>query len=76
MEHQVHGAHRFVHAVGNGQPGPGDLTTRVRYTRADGFPGGADGVNDIGTGCTKDGFSLGYPGLDEGTVTQQCGGTG
>ena len=75
MEHQIHRAHRFVHAVGNGQPGLSDLTAWVWYAGADGFPCSADSIDDVGMGCIEDGFGLGQPGLDEGTVTQQCGRT-
>ena len=75
MEYQIHRAHRFVHTVGNGQPGLSDLTAWVWYAGADGFPGSADSIDDVGTGGIEDGFGLGQPGLDEGTVTQQCGRT-
>ena len=65
MEYQIHRAHRFVHAVGDGQPGLSDLAAWVRYPATDRFPGGPDRVDDVGAGCTEDGFGLGQPGLDE-----------
>ena len=75
MEYQIHRAHRFVHAVGDGQPGLGDLTAWVWCTGADGSPSSADGINDVGTGGIQDGFGLGKSGLDEGAITQQRGRT-
>ena len=70
MEHEINHAHRFVHAVSNGEPRLSDLPSRIRYTSTHGFPGSANSVDNIGTRCIQDGFSLAYLALDQGSIAQ------
>ena len=70
MEQAVNHPHRFVHAMGNGQPCLGDLAARIRHTGTHGLPGCPGGCEHIGTGRAEDGFGFGYLRLDQSTVME------
>src|SRR5262252_5287238 len=68
MKQAVNHSHRFMHAVGNGQPGLGDLAARIGHTSAHGLPRRLNSREYIGACSTEDGFSLGYLRLHQGAI--------
>ena len=73
VEHHVHGPHRLVHGMRDGQPCSGDLRARVGRPLANRLPRRSHRFQHIGPGGAENGFRFGYARLHQRPVAKQGG---